>query len=51
MLQMVKEPLEERKKKPGYKDPRIEHHYPSSTKHEIFPQYFLLAAKMNNVIS
>ena len=32
------------KKIPEYKDPRIEHHYPSRTKHEIFQQYFQLAA-------
>lgn len=29
---------------PEYKDPHIEHHYPSRTKHEIFQQYFQLAA-------
>jgi len=32
------------KKIPECKDPRIEHHYPSRTKHEIFQQYFQLAA-------
>lgn len=32
------------KKKPEYKDPHIKHHYPSHTKHEIFRQYFQLAA-------
>jgi hypothetical protein len=39
------------KKKPGCKDLHIKHHYPSSTKHETFQQYFLLATKMNNGIS
>lgn len=34
----------EMKKKPEYKDPRIERHYPSRTKPEIFQQYFQLAA-------
>lgn len=42
---------EESYSKPGYKDPRIEHRYPSSTKHEIFQQYFLLATKSNNGVS
>lgn len=32
------------KKKPEYKDPHIEHHYPSGTKPEIFQQYFQSAA-------
>lgn len=41
----------EREEKPGYKDPHIEHHYPSRTVLETFQQYFLLAAKMNNGIS
>ena len=51
MSQMMKELLQKEKKKPGYKDPRIEHHYPSCTVLETFQQYFLLAAKMNNGIS
>lgn len=29
---------------PECRDPRIEHHYPSRTKHETFQQYFQLAA-------
>jgi len=32
------------KKRPEYKDPHIEHHYPSSTKNKIFHQYFQWAA-------
>ena len=32
-------------KKPERKDPHIEHHYPSSTKNQIFQQYFQLAAR------
>lgn len=36
------------KVKPEHKDPHRVHRYPLSIKHEIFRQYFLLAAKIDD---